>query len=429
MKKLIMSGLILATMGITIVGCKKEKVETVNNNNVSTKNIDYTLDQIPLLENKQDILQLMLNPNDKDEEKLNKYLYEIGLATKDLIKNEEFNQTIIGMAKKSDNQTAYLLDLRTEAPIFFKIINENLAKNSLSLERIAEDMTHIPLGGNPEYPSTMEIEKYVPAIFIPNIGSIDRNKQPLISPNIEVNSKDNSEIENFVVTWYFDNKGSEFEIILGEETSLKTTNPLFFIDHASPKGYLPKPTNVELEDVRPETNENRGFNDIKNFRLSKVGVKSGYRYEPWSWDNSEFALAITKTTIGYPSHHIFWNSNNDRTVTIMEMDNLGTFNVNHAFAPNYVPTYGLNGYKIFYNTFERDWNRQPKSLGYALNVLGSPGTNDDTYLSGRRRYNGDWYQWIPSTLSSHPLPINWYQWLTVINPSSWKSNMSIRSVE
>jgi len=73
MKKIILSGLIIATMGITIIGCNKEKVETVNNN-ISIHNIDNTLDQIPLLENKQDINQLMLNPNDKDEEKLNKYL-------------------------------------------------------------------------------------------------------------------------------------------------------------------------------------------------------------------------------------------------------------------------------------------------------------------------------------------------------------------
>src|SRR5210317_1969018 len=104
------------TLSFLALACNKEDVQETVDENVSRANIDYTLDKVPLLENEQDINQLIINSNDKDEEKLKKYLYEIGLATKELIKNKEFNQTIIEMAKKSDNQTAYLLDLKTEAP-------------------------------------------------------------------------------------------------------------------------------------------------------------------------------------------------------------------------------------------------------------------------------------------------------------------------
>lgn len=414
-----------SAISILMLSCNKEKVETVNEN-VSTRNIDYTLDQIPFLENEQDINRLMLNPNDKDEEKLNNYLYEIGLATKDLIKNKEFNQTIIGMAKNSDNQTAYLLDLKTEAPIFFNIINENLAKNNLSLERIAEDMTHAPLTGNREYPVTMEIEKYVPAIFIPNLNAIDNNKQPLLSPNIEADCSQDSDIEDFIITWYFDESGNQHEIILGEETSLKTTNPLFLVDHASSKGYLPP---IQLDDIDRPTgaNQDRGFNDIVEFRTKQIGVKSGYGYETGGSNKSEYALVATYNSSGYPSNFVF-SSNDDNSVTYKKFLP-GTHNVNLYFSPNYVPTYGLSGFKVFWNTFERDWNRSPKSLGYALNVLGEPGTNDDTYLSGRRRYDGDWYAWVPNTLPSHELPIGWYQWETEINFDNWKANINVRSQE
>lgn len=423
MKKIILSGLTLATIGITILGCNKEKI----NENVSTSNIDYKLDQIPLIENSQDINQLILNPSDEDEEKLNKYLYEIGLATKDLIKNVEFNQNIIRMAKKSKNQTVYLLDLKTEAPFFFNIINKNLAEKKLTLEGIAQDMTHVPLNGNIEYPAKMVVEKYVPAIFIPNLDAADNNKQPLLSPNIETDCSRNSEIEDFIITWYFDEKGNEHEIILGEETSLKTSNPLFLIDHASPKGYLPSITSENIEQSRPLTSGNRGFNDITSFRIKQIGIKSGYGYETGSNNKSEFALVVTRTSTGYPSNFEFYN-NNDHSITVRKMLP-GTVNINNHFVVNYVPTYGLNGYKVFWNTFERDWNRQAKSLGYALNVLNQPGNNDDTYLSGRRRYESDWYQWIPGTLPSHALPIGWYQWETEVNFNSWKSNVNIRSQE
>jgi len=421
MKKLIMSGLILATMGITIVGCKKEKVETVNNNNVSTKNIDYTLDQIPLLENKQDILQLMLNPNDKDEEKLNKYLYEIGLATKDLIKNEEFNQTIIGMAKKSDNQTAYLLDLRTEAPIFFKIINENLAKNSLSLERIAEDMTHIPLTGNPEYPATMEVEKYVPAIFIPNLNALDNNKQPLLSPNIETDCSQNSEIEDFIITWYFNKNGNQVEIILGENTSVKTTNPLFIIDHAIKKHQLSTIATTNENQPRADFEDNQD-RAIKRFDSKQIRIKTGYRQESGWWNDSEYCIVayrIENNPNGIGIHHWIysggWKEIDD--IKVSEINSLLTRQTLHA--PNWTP-YSDN--RVFWNTFERDWNRSLKDLG-TPNYDGR-----QLWMGGNMRYNGDWYAWIPSTVNVHATPFAWFGWNTSINFSSWKADYYIHKI-
>ncbi len=77
------------TLSFLALACNKEDVQETVDENVSRANIDYTLDKVPLLENEQDINQLIINSNDKDEEKLNKYLYEIGLATKELIKNTD----------------------------------------------------------------------------------------------------------------------------------------------------------------------------------------------------------------------------------------------------------------------------------------------------------------------------------------------------
>ena len=210
------------------------------------------------------------------------------------------------------------------------------------------------------------------------------------------------------------------------ETSLKTTNPLFLVDHASPKGYLP-PIQQDNNHKPEDGDQDRGFDDIVEFRTKQIGIKSGYGYETGGSNKSEFALAATYTSSGYPSNHVF-HTNNDNSVTYKTFLP-GTHNVNLHFSPNYVPTYGLSGFKVFWNTFERDWNRSPKSLGYALNVLGEPGTYDDTYLSGRRRYDGDWYAWVPATLPSHELPIGWYQWLTEINFDNWKSNINVRSQE
>ncbi len=428
MKKLIYGSLFLAILGIGIVGCKKKNLTEITKRD-ETRNIVYSLDRIPNIPNEQNVAELLLNPRDKDEEKLNKYLYEIGVAIKPLIKESDFNQIIIDLALNSDSETAYLLDLKEKSPYYFKIINENLGKVNLSLESIADDMTHTPLTGNPKYPETMEVEKYVPAIFIPNLAKVDKLKQPLLSPNVEVNAENNSDIEDYIVTWYFDEAGKEFEIILGEETSLSTTNPLFLVDHASPKGYLP-----QLSSDKPQISNNevvnteKGFDDITNLRIKQIGIKSGYRYETGSWNRSEFALIVSRTSTGYPTNFEFMNDNNDHSTTLTKM-HPGTLNFNHHFVVNYLPIYGSNGYKVYWNTFERDWNRQPKSLGYALNVLGAPGNIDDVVLAGRMRYNGDWYQWIPSTLHLHRYPIEWYQWETEVNWNNWKSNINVYPIE
>jgi len=423
MKKLILSGLILATISITIIGCNKEKVETVNEN-ISTRKIDYTLDQIPLLENKQDINQLMLNPNDKDEEKLNNYLYEIGLATKDLIKNEEFNQTIIGMAKKSDNQTAYLLDLKTEAPIFFNIINENLAKNNLSLERIAEDMTHNPLTGNPEYPVTMEIEKYVPAIFIPNLNALDDNKQPLLSPNVETDCSQDSEIEDFIITWYFDKNGNQHEIILGEQTSLKTTNPLFLIDHAIPK----KKENsiIIVEENRPDNLPSVNEDDrvvIDYFESREIQIKPGYGQENGSLSNkSEFCVS---------THRLLYNNGSPYGYPIFSNKYLKIKEIhpNQFGTDQYVPAYHCDNWtpysqnRIYWNTYERDWNRGNRDLIIA------PYWGVTLFFQDRMRYSSDWYAWIPATTNIHNTPLNWFGWETSVRFENWKTAYELYRVE
>lgn len=210
------------------ISCKKEDVLLPSSNRTSSE-IVYGLDNIPIINNAQDINHLITYTTDNDEEKLNRYLYEIGLATRDLIKNVEFNELIINMALESNNEVVYLLDLKTVSPIFYNTINDKLALKGLSLEYISENMTHKPISGNPNYPETMEIEKYEPAIFIPNLKIIDPNRQPLLSPNIETDCNENEAIEDFVVTWYYTTDGVLNEIILGEETSLSTSNPLFLL--------------------------------------------------------------------------------------------------------------------------------------------------------------------------------------------------------
>ncbi|MBK7129360.1 MAG: hypothetical protein IPM74_07390 [Crocinitomicaceae bacterium] len=358
-------------IAFAIVSCNKEELTTPNQ--MSDHQIDYTLDNIPLMANTQDVDDLMKSSHDKDGEKLNKYLYEIGLATRELIKNPEFNAVIIQLAEESGTQTAYLLDLEKESPEFFNQINNNLAEKGLSLKQISDDMTHVPLTGNPDFPETMVTEKYEPAIFIPNLKNVDKSKQPLISPNVETDCTENLEIEDFIVTWYYSNEGELSEIILGEQTARVTSNPLFLLDHASPRSGTN--TISILENIsqphQAEDSENRGWLDITHFNSNQLDIKSGYRHEEGINVKSEFCIVGAYSSSGYPAAPVFnENSDHSKKITEVHPNNIGTdIYITSYFGPNYVPTYGMSGFKLFWNTFERDWNRSIKTLGTAINVL------------------------------------------------------------
>ena len=80
----------LSLIGIMIFllsSCNKEVSlepdETMNQTLKSVQVSDYSLDNIPILENKQNIEELLINPEDRDDEKINNYLYEISLATRE----------------------------------------------------------------------------------------------------------------------------------------------------------------------------------------------------------------------------------------------------------------------------------------------------------------------------------------------------------
>ncbi len=376
---------------------------------------NYKLDQIPLIENTQDVNELMKS-DDKDGEKLNKYLYEIGLATREFIMDANFNRIIIEMAEKSQTQTAYLLDLEEVAPAYFRAINNNLAKNGLSLQEISDDMTHAPINPNPEFPQTCKVEKYEPGIFIPNLKYLDKTKQPIISPNVEVDCSKDPSIEDNIVSWYYSAEGELEEIILSEETSLNTSNPLFLINHS----WRPKSGSFAMPSSEEQHVEESDERVITQFNSEEISIKPGYRHEEGINVKSEFCYIGARAYTGGPSYFIF----SSQYIKIKEIrpDDLGDIFIEpRLHSPVFTP-YANN--KVYWNTFERDWNRGIQDLGTVLNIFGG-----NVYLPGNMRYAGDWYAWIPETVNVHATPFEWFGWEESVRFESWKSIYEVHKIE
>ena len=429
---------------VFFVGCKKKEIPQLENES-PIKVVEYRLDKIPLTKHTSplkasgtDIHELMKNPDDADDEKINFYLYEISLAIQELIKIPEFNQKIIYLAQQSETSSANLLDLATEAPQYYNAINAKLSLKSLSLQSIANDLTHAPIAPNPSYPITATVEAYVPAIFIPNLQKLNSNLQPILSPNVEVDSRFDENIEDNIIAWYYkDSLSTELEeIIISEATSLITTNPLFLLDNAV---------------TTLNTNENKTFTpliskgdpvttgdtavakakaNVLSFDSYELSIESNsYRYEPWTSGKSEFAVSAVRID---PSGNIHWiyqnNADQSKVIYDVKKNEIGSIKyIWSHHASNWQPwsnpwtpevtQYGVN--MVFWNTFERDWNRTPKSLGTCT----ANGTT--IYLSGNRKYDEEWYAWIPETTNIHYTRFewiydNWAHW-----NNSWKSKFRL----
>jgi hypothetical protein len=77
---------------------------------------------------------------------------------------------------------------------------------------------------------------------------------------------------------------------------------------------------------------------------------------------------------------------------------------------------------MYWNTYERDWNRLPKGLGTVIRNGGM------VRLTGNMKYNSDWYAWIPSNVWVHNTQFVWIDYYWAHWNNSWKSKFRIWKV-
>lgn len=78
--------------------------------------------------------------------------------------------------------------------------------------------------------------------------------------------------------------------------------------------------------------------------------------------------------------------------------------------------------KVYWNTFERDWNRTLQNFGNGSTF------NQDWYVGGNARYSGDWYAWTPNTVKDHNTDFELFNSQSEITNESYKSYYNIVKV-
>ena len=101
--------LIALTASILIFSCSKEEFLEISEPKDET--VQFILDNVPYISNPNNVSLYTENKEDVDDEKINKQLLDIAIATRDFLKESPQNQTVLKSANISANSSVNLYDL------------------------------------------------------------------------------------------------------------------------------------------------------------------------------------------------------------------------------------------------------------------------------------------------------------------------------
>lgn len=364
--------LFISILLTAFASCSKGEFDQHSGINLKSGEIKYGLD-VNLDANTQNLGSLISSTIDTSERRMNFYNYYLAVSLEDLFESQSFNEYLINLAKQTENKVADLTVVYNASQAYKNIIDDGLENFNITFDEINENFT---------YNKGSIHESYYPAIFIPNADTADVEKQPIFSANIEADCSSNQNLEDCIVVWYFD-RGVRQEAILSEANSLQTSNPIFLLDNAEigfgTKKAMAYPSGEALKSVETTT-----VFESYEYRVNE-------HYEPWP-GRTEFTIVAWRID-PQGSAHWMYNSSPYMLINRIQRSEIGDDLTKWVLHCNNYTPYNTN--YIYWNTFERDWNRSSKSLGYAT-------ANGYTIqLAGERHHQHEWYGWDPGDLSTH----------------------------
>jgi hypothetical protein len=343
---------------------------------------------------------------EEDGLKISKNLLELSIASRELFRDNAYNLILKEKAQSNINRT---FDMN-EIDLDLKSSNTDINKIKSILENI--DLTRKVISN--EKSAKTNIERYIPAIFIPNSKTADYNLKPFISPGLVVNceAKGLEDFEDYIIAWYYDDDNNLREFLLNEEMAKKTKHPIFIFDNADKElTYTTKSESIIANNNTDEPSYIKYKSVTNRQKFSSHEYKLNHRFE--GSGKSEFWLTGVWVLSDFSRYEFLKSGGTNHEITKVDKDDIGDqlylwwpFN-DWDLAP-------LDETHVFFNTYERDWFRSYKSFGSG--TARSDETTDfkTIYLTGRAHYNSDWYTFDPDEnlprIDMEAIYSSWAKW-------------------
>jgi hypothetical protein len=345
--------------------------------------------------------------SDDNERRINAECLRLGLGLRQLAENPEYLDFILRECRRSPRGLVSIRSIFARFPDTRKLIESVRSpfatrSGPRTFEQTLDDLRRDV--------------RYEPVVFVPNLEHANDNLPVIVSPGLEV---EEDEKGDSIIAWSRQ-ADAWTSLIIDEETATYSGRPLLVISL--------DPIDQALRAVgreAPRDPHGAGFGADDLFGTSATSFASNEYQINFRFDNSnnsEFCIVAYRIDPN-GTHHWIYNANGWKQIADVHKNNVGKQQAKWSFfCGNYTP-YNTNF--VFFNTYERDWYANEKNLGV-------PSANNKTlYLSGRRKFDNEWYNFDPSSFSgaNHRVPLqqifnSWAHWY-----SNGRGNFRVWRVE
>lgn len=338
--------------------------------------------------------QIWREPNDLEEEQINKQMLQIAQQLATLPHNPEFNRYIFEQAKTNSRHVVSIEDIVQRFGLTEKVWwHGNLSIAPNTIETRSEEPCNLVHEG----------EIYSPEIYVPNIEVAQVDSNPIFSPGLQSLCPECGSDDD-VLAWIVGEQNDTSTININESTAMTIANPLFVVSlHFC--GYVEGYDGRDEEQIISSDGDSGSIGAIDTRMVSVFDINRfqiNPDFEGWADGDSEFYITASRIKSSGISETILKEGNHTtltKKIADVEDDALGTLIVLNPLVQfsNIVEPFGTN--PIFFNTYERDWYASPKTLGMGT------ANNSTVIYDGNRKFLNEWFAFNPGTEASpNPLP-------------------------
>lgn len=393
---LLSSALLLSIF--TFTACKKDNSTPVEHLESGS--------QTKFWQNKTPLKDLIANPEDKAEEKLNEENVKIAQVLLKLSTNKEFVKFVTQEARKDEGRVTYEAIFK-QMPHLKDLFKETIIARRFGLT---------PASFNPavDYDVAHQNFGYNYMINVPNYEVAEEDKSPVISPELEVEDFPESDDFDVIFGWETDVNGSISEVNITERAAMVSDKPILVtsmdvirkIIENTPNFSERKETNGKLPSSEPKTTNFVHTNKVRlAFHYDKSRFNELYCVGVRALKDNMSEIMRFQDNFGGSGSNSIGTNRHEFKVGEIHKNNTGSFQASTGFLGTLMPM-DKEFYKmtilpladeathfLYYNYYERDWYSNRKPLGTAKFDL-LPNT-PVIVLEGKRRFQHHWYAFDP----------------------------------
>lgn len=348
MKKLMMSSLLLTTINLAFISCKKQNVEIVDELNISNQTID-------------DFNKIVEESSiDKQDEKINKFMLKITFLLRELVLKGEFNPTIQNLCNNSQNKGIFKIES------FIKMIELRSDINNNIIFELSTLINNTDL----KYEWLDKSYLYEPYLNVWNFTEADFNLNPIISFSMGLESKYTNK-NDAILCWELNQNDEIINFTLSEDEAMKLKNPLMIVDIN--QSNITDQNNTY--DIRPnitsQEDERATIHTIDQYQIN-------YRYDSDSKSEFNYALIYIYSSGGYSE------GGYSEEIAKIDKSDIGSMFYNDYSIWQLQYFNNLKGFDFF--TFEYDWYASKKNISVPYQYPRA--------TSVRMKYSHQYYQRI-----------------------------------